>query len=86
MVATVIAGEVTRDGATIDERALRGVGGLAQFGIGEADVVAIMLRNELAFLEAMLIARRPAAIPVRSTGTTRRTRPATSCATAAPRR
>ena len=57
MVATVIAGEVRRDGATIGERALRGVGGLTQFGIGEADVVAIMLRNELAFLEAMLIAR-----------------------------
>jgi len=57
MVATVIAGTVKRDGATIEQRALRGVGGLTQFGIGEADVVAIMLRNEAAFLEAMLIAR-----------------------------
>jgi len=57
MVATVIAGEVKRDGATIGERALRGVGGLTQSGIGEADVVAVMLRNEASFLEAMLIAR-----------------------------
>ena len=57
MVATVIAGEVRCDGATIGERALRGVGGLTRLGIGEADVVAIMLRNEAAFLEAMLIAR-----------------------------
>ena len=58
MVATVIAGETRRDGASIEERALRGVGGLAQLGIGEGDVVAIMLRNEPAFLEAMLIARQ----------------------------
>ena len=58
MVATVIAGETRRDGAAIEERALRGVGGLTQLGIGEGDVVAIMLRNEPAFLEAMLIARQ----------------------------
>jgi long-chain acyl-CoA synthetase len=57
MVATVIAGAVARDGATINQRTLRGVGGLAQMGIGEADVVAVMLRNETAFLEAMLVAR-----------------------------
>ncbi|MEA2931165.1 MAG: long-chain acyl-CoA synthetase [Hyphomicrobiales bacterium] len=57
MVATVMAGGVTRDGAAIQERALRGVGGLSALGIGEGDVVAIMLRNEPAFLEAMLIAR-----------------------------
>ena len=57
MVATVMAGEGRRDGAAIQERALRGVGGLAALGLGEADVVAIMLRNEIAFLEAMLTAR-----------------------------
>src|SRR5205085_3360090 len=57
VVATVMAGGVTRDGAAIQERALRGVGGLSALGIGEGDVVAVMLRNEPAFLEAMLIAR-----------------------------
>jgi len=58
MVAKVnwLGGE--RDGAAITERALRGVSALAALGIGEGDVVAIMLRNEIAFLEAMLIARQ----------------------------
>ena len=57
MVATVIAGDRQRDGAAIQERALRGISALAALGLGEGDVVAIMLRNEPAFLEAMLIAR-----------------------------
>jgi long-chain acyl-CoA synthetase len=57
MVATVIAGDRTHDGARIQERALRGVTALRQLGIGEGDVAAIMLRNEPAFLDAMLIAR-----------------------------
>jgi len=57
MVATVIAGDKQRDGAAIQARALRGVGALTELGLGEGDVVAIMLRNEPAFLEAMLIAR-----------------------------
>src|SRR6187549_933416 len=58
MVATVVSGAVRREGAEITERAMRGVSGLAAMGIGEGDVVAIMLRNEIAFLEAMLIARQ----------------------------
>jgi long-chain acyl-CoA synthetase len=58
LVATVIVGEGVHDGAAIEARALRGVGGLAALGVGEGDVVAIMLRNEPAFLEAMLIARQ----------------------------
>ena len=57
MVATVIAGDKQRDGAAIQERALRGVSALTALGLGEGDVVAIMLRNEPSFLEAMLIAR-----------------------------
>jgi long-chain acyl-CoA synthetase len=57
MVATVIAGDKQRDGAAIQQRALRGVSALAQLGVGEGDVVALMLRNEPAFLDAMLIAR-----------------------------
>src|SRR5215813_12445051 len=58
MVATVVSGAVRREGGEIAERALRGVGGLAALGIGEGDVVAIMLRNEPAFLEAMFISRQ----------------------------
>jgi long-chain acyl-CoA synthetase len=57
MVATVIAGDTQRDGAAIEARALRGVGALIAIGLAEGDVVAIMLRNEPACLEAMLIAR-----------------------------
>jgi long-chain acyl-CoA synthetase len=52
-----MAGGKVRGGAAIQERALRGVGGLTALGIGEGDVVAVMLRNEPAFLETMLIAR-----------------------------
>src|SRR6476620_6916957 len=58
MGATVVSGAVRREGAQVVERALRGVTGLAALGIGESDVVAIMLRNEIAFLEAMLTARQ----------------------------
>src|SRR5262249_8852586 len=58
MVATVVSGAVRREGGEIAERALRGVTGLTELGVGEGDVVAIMLRNEIAFLEAMLIARQ----------------------------
>ena len=57
MVATVIAGDKQRDGAAIQERTLRGVSALTALGLGEGDVVAIMLRNEPSFLEAMLTAR-----------------------------
>src|ERR1043165_7509549 len=58
MVARVIWSGGDRDGAAITERALRGVNALAALGVGEGDVVAIMLRNEVAFLEAALIARQ----------------------------
>src|SRR5205085_6313545 len=58
MVATVVAGVTARNGAQIAERALRGVTGLDKAGVGEGDVVAVMLRNEIAFLEAMLTARQ----------------------------
>src|ERR1044072_8041190 len=58
MVATVVSGATARNGAQIAERALRGVSGLTALGIGEGDVVAIMLRNEIAFLEAMFVARQ----------------------------
>src|SRR5947209_2675791 len=58
MVAKVIWSGGAREGAAITERALRGVNALAALGVGEGDVVAVMLRNEIAFLEAMLTARQ----------------------------
>src|SRR5204862_4861672 len=58
MVAKVIWSGGEREGAAITERALRGVNALAALGVGEGDVVAVMLRNEVAFLEAMLTARQ----------------------------
>jgi len=57
LVATVMASGVACESAAIEARALRGIGGLDRLGIGTGDVVAVMLRNEPAFLEAMLIAR-----------------------------
>src|SRR6478736_5765680 len=58
MVARVIWSRGERDGAAITERALRGVNALGALGVGEGEVVAVMLRNEIAFLEAMCIARQ----------------------------
>ncbi len=48
--------EVIRPGELRD-RALRAATGLANLGVGEGDVVCIMLRNEPAALEAILAAR-----------------------------
>src|SRR5688572_6753525 len=58
MVATVIDADGTRIGAAFAERAQRGVAALGALGVCEGDVVAVMLRNEIAFLEAMLTARQ----------------------------
>src|SRR2546421_8860434 len=58
MVAKVIWSGGEREGAAITERALRGVNALAALDVGEGDVVAVMLRNEIAFLEAMLTVRQ----------------------------
>jgi long-chain acyl-CoA synthetase len=58
MVAKVIWATGEREGTAISERALRGVSALTKLGVGEGDVVAVMLRNEIAFLEAMLTARQ----------------------------
>jgi long-chain acyl-CoA synthetase len=57
MVATLIAGERRLDGAAVMERALRGVGGLTEIGVREGGVVALMLRNDIAYFEAMLTTR-----------------------------
>ncbi len=63
MVATLIAGERKLESDAAMDRALRGVGGFDRVGIREGDVVAIMVRNDIAFLEAMLIARLAGCYP-----------------------
>jgi len=57
MVATIQAGNTRREGAEIEARARRGAGGLIALGLQEGDVVAIMLRNDITFLEAMYVTR-----------------------------
>jgi long-chain acyl-CoA synthetase len=44
--------------AAFEDAVLRAAGGLARLGVGEGDVVCLMLRNDPAFLEAMFGARR----------------------------
>jgi long-chain acyl-CoA synthetase len=58
MSAAIIAGARRLTGSEVDERVRRGAAGLADLGVREGDVVAVMLRNDPAFLEAMLIARQ----------------------------
>jgi len=57
MVADLIAGERRLDGAGLTDRALCGVSALDRLGVRPGDVVAIMLRNDIAYFEAMLTAR-----------------------------
>ena len=66
MVATIIAGERALSGDAVEERALSAVSALDRIGIGAGAVVALMLRNDLAALEAMLALRRAGsyAVPV----------------------
>jgi len=51
MTATLVCGSLERSGAEIDARAARLAGGLARLGIEDGDVVAVMLRNDPAFVD-----------------------------------
>ncbi len=51
MTATLICGTLERSGAEIDQRAARLAGGLARFGVNDDDVVAVMLRNDPAYVD-----------------------------------
>ncbi len=66
MTAAILAGERRVTGAEIEERALRAVAALDGIGIGAGAVVALMLRNDLPALEAMLALRRAGccAVPI----------------------
>ncbi|TRZ95978.1 MAG: long-chain fatty acid--CoA ligase [Rhodocyclaceae bacterium] len=51
MTAKLIFGSLERSGAEIDERAARLAGGLAGLGVDDGDVVAVMLRNDPAYVD-----------------------------------
>ncbi|MGE5641187.1 MAG: AMP-binding protein [Clostridia bacterium] len=58
MTASVVFGEEAIAPAELERRAACAAAGLEQAGVRKDDVVALMLRNEPAYLEAMLGARR----------------------------
>jgi long-chain acyl-CoA synthetase len=58
MTASIVFAGHALAPATVEDRAARAAGGLTVLGVGEDDVVAIMLVNEPAFIELMLAARR----------------------------
>jgi long-chain acyl-CoA synthetase len=51
MTASLICGALQRSGTEIDTRAARLAGGLANLGIEDGDVVAVMLRNHPAYID-----------------------------------
>lgn len=58
MSATLVFDDVVIAPDEFERRAARAASGLAQLGVGEGDVVALMLRNEPVFLETMFACRR----------------------------
>jgi long-chain acyl-CoA synthetase len=57
MVASLICGESVLSSDRLNERALRAVSALDRLGLRDGDVVAVMLRNDLACFEMLLAAR-----------------------------
>ena len=57
-ISALVFDENTIPAAELERRAACAAGGLAGAGVGEDDVVALMLRNEPVFVEAMLACRR----------------------------
>jgi long-chain acyl-CoA synthetase len=60
----LISGERHMTWAAFDRRVLQAAGGLKALGIGEGDTVALLLRNDSAFMEASLGATRRGAYAV----------------------
>lgn len=57
MTAQLIFDDISLSGEEVDRRALRLAGGLAQLGMAEGDVVAVMLRNDPAYIDVVQGAR-----------------------------
>jgi long-chain acyl-CoA synthetase len=53
VTAQLICGELDRSGDDVARRALRLAGGLARMGVEDGDVIAVMLRNGPAFIDAI---------------------------------
>jgi len=62
-VGEIISGERRLSSAALDERAARAAAGLASLGVGPGDLVALYLRNDLAFFEASFAAGLIGAYP-----------------------
>src|SRR5260221_11043139 len=57
MTAALLFGAEEIAAADLERRAAQAASGFERLGIGEGDVVALMLRNSPAYLEAMLACR-----------------------------
>ncbi len=64
LTAALVSGDRTRDAAAFDARVLRAASGLADAGVKQGDCVALLLRNDFAFLEVSLAAVRLGAYAV----------------------
>jgi long-chain acyl-CoA synthetase len=64
VTGSIISGERQLSLDTLQERAARAAKGLAALGVREGDRVALLLRNDIAFLEASLAAIRLGVYPV----------------------
>ena len=54
----IISGDRSRGHAEVADRAARIAGGLARLGVGQGDSVCILMRNDIAFIEAAYAAMR----------------------------
>src|SRR5262245_17248111 len=64
IAATLVSGQRVRTAADFDARVLRAASGLAALGLTPGDCVALLLRNDFAFVEASLAAVRLGAYAV----------------------
>jgi acyl-CoA synthetase (AMP-forming)/AMP-acid ligase II len=60
----IISGQRQRDHAEVADRAARIAGGLQRLGVKPGDSVCILMRNDIAFLEAAYVAMRLGAYAV----------------------
>jgi long-chain acyl-CoA synthetase len=60
----IISGERRRDHAEVADRAARIAGGLQRLGVRQGDSVCILMRNDIAFIEAAYAAMRLGAYAV----------------------
>ena len=60
----IISGQRRRDHAEVADRAARIAGGLQRLGVRQGDSVCILMRNDIAFIEAAYAAMRLGAYAV----------------------